>query len=40
MIRAKDLTDKNQSSSLNQNKSNSDDALENYIEQKKIRVKI
>ena len=38
MIRAKDLIDKNQSSSLNQ--TNSDDELKNYLEQKKLERKI
>ena len=37
IIEAKDLTDKNQSSSLNQ--TNSDDELKNYIEQKKLERK-
>jgi len=36
---AKDLTDKNQSSYFNQNKSNSDDELKDYIEQKKLERK-
>ena len=36
---AKDLTDKNQSSYFNQNKSNSDDELIEYIEQKKLEQK-
>jgi len=38
IIEAKNLTDKNQSSSLNQ--TNSDDELKNYIEQKKLERKI
>ena len=38
IIEAKDLTDKNQSSSLNQ--TNSDDELKNYLEQKKLERKI
>jgi hypothetical protein len=38
IIEAKNLIDKNQSSSLNQN--NSDDELKNYIEQKKLERKI
>ena len=38
IIEAKDLTDNNQSSSLNQ--TNSDDELKNYIEQKKLERKI
>ena len=38
IIEAKDLKDKNQSSSLNQ--TNSDDELKNYIEQKKLERKI
>ena len=38
IIEAKDLTDKNQSSSLNQ--TNSDDELTNYLEQKKLERKI
>jgi hypothetical protein len=38
IIEAKDLIDKNQSSSLNQ--TNSDDELKNYIEQKKLERKI
>ena len=37
IIKAKDLTDKDQSSSLNQ--TNSDDELKNYIEQKKLEQK-
>src|SRR6056300_737896 len=37
IIEAKDLMDKNQSSSLNQ--TNSDDELKNYIEQKKLERK-
>jgi hypothetical protein len=36
IIEAKDLKDKNQSIPLNQNKTNSDDELRNYLEQKKI----
>jgi Tfp pilus assembly protein PilP len=35
----RDLTDKNQSSSLNQNKSNSDDELKEYMEQRKLEQK-
>ena len=38
IIEAKDLKDKNQSSSLNQ--TNSDDELKNYLEQKKLERKI
>ena len=38
IIEAKDLIDKNQSSSLNQ--TNSDDELKNYLEQKKLERKI
>jgi len=38
IIKAKDLTDKDQSSSLNQ--TNSDDELKNYLEQKKLERKI
>ena len=38
IIEAKDLTDKDQSSSLNQ--TNSDDELKNYLEQKKLERKI
>ena len=38
IIEAKDLTDKNQSSLLNQ--TNSDDELKNYLEQKKLERKI
>ena len=38
IIKAKDLKDKNQSSSLNQ--TNSDDELKNYLEQKKLERKI
>ena len=38
IIEAKDLTDKDQSSSLNQ--TNLDDELKNYIEQKKLERKI
>ena len=38
IIEAKDLIDKNQSSSLNQ--TNSDDELTNYLEQKKLERKI
>ena len=38
IIEAKDLIDKNQSSSLNQ--TNSDDELQNYLEQKKLERKI
>jgi len=36
IIEGKDLKEKNQSNPLNQNKTNSDDELSNYFEQKKI----
>ena len=39
IIEAKDLKDKNQSSSFNQNQTNSDDELQDYIEQKKLERK-
>ena len=40
IIEGKDLKEKDQSNPLNQNKTNSDDELSNYLEQKKIERKI
>ena len=40
IIEARDLTDKNQSSSLNQDNKNSNDELKEYIEQKKLERKV
>ena len=40
IIEGKDLKEKDQSNPLNQNKTNSDDEVSNYIEQKKLERKI